>query len=52
MYTGEVPLHKGPASLFLPSIISFYLNFLLHFQLKKELQVDQDTIFQGKQMLN
>ena len=34
-----------------PSLV-FYLNFLFQFQLEKELSVDQNLIFQSKQILN
>ena len=43
---------KSPVLLFLPAIIGFYLNFLFQLQLEKELLVDQDLIFQSKQILN
>ena len=40
------------SSFIIFSIISFYLNFLFQLQIGKQLLVDQDLIFQSKQILN
>ena len=52
MYAGEVLLQKSPISSLLPAISSFYLNFLFQLQPENKLLVDQDLIFQSKQLLS